>query len=624
MRCNRGMNLCKVNVYLTVLLLIARTCSAMADGDREELISDKASVKVLERELARHQHLYEAGDSPELLDVEYDRLEEQWRTMREGSESPEIQRRTVDDGSGGPIGVHLTPMLSLRKAKKPEDVESAFERMKERFGWGPSVGLVVEAKHDGVAISLVYEDGVFKQALSRGDGDHGLDWTQKALAIGGFPLILDSGESGPKLSGLMELRGEVTISRSQLAAQMATRDPDKSSQLVNPRTYAASTMQLEDLSKIQERRLSITVFAIGTSDKESSIWTREAFRAQLVDWGFAVPEAVYVAGIAGLGGVIRDFWETVKDGDQPLDGLVIKLNRFVDWEAAGWTRQGPVGAIAWKPRGPVGVTRVVAIEWEPSRHGALIPVAVLEPVEIANREVKRVHLHNRSIQASLGIQKGTRLEIELAGDTIPIVGRILSGSGATLGAEAPVACPECGEALQWIEPHLRCPGSDCRGIQWARLCWFVERMGIRGLGEGTLKQLMKEGLVDGPVALYELPLHDSLLASLVGQEAAGNICRSLEASKRLGAARWIEAIGIEGVGAAKARELERLFGSLAAVEAFWASEQAKIEKDFEEPVSRLLMSQLQHHFENPDRRLEWRRLARIQERAVNAAGLPMN
>lgn len=603
------------------MFLISLIYSASVESGEAIAISEEARLVVLERELRRQSHLYESGAQPDLLDVEYDRIEEQWRSMlgvaQTGESLPRRERGTADAIEG----THFSPMLSLRKAESPEAVESVFKRMKTRYGWDEPVGLVVEAKLDGVAISLVYEGGVFVKALSRGDGERGVDWTQKVLAIGGIPLKLRPLKGDADIPGKIEIRGEVTIGREAFDAFIASCGMDEAIKPTTARSYAASTLQMEDLKIIGERQLGITVFAMGEWMEDRRRWTREAFRDQLVEWGFTVPDALVLAGIDGLSGAIRSFWERVKDGDQPLDGLVIKLNNFSHWEAAGWTQEWPVGAIAWKPRGPVGVTRVAEVTWEPTRHGALVPVAILEPIEIAGREVRRVYLHNRSIQASLGIQTGTPLEIELAGDVIPVVGRVLRDDANETEAGAPEVCPECGGGLEWVEPHLRCMGTACSGIQLARLRWFVEKMRIRGLGDVTLKKVFETGLVDGPWALYELPKRIEVLQALTGPELAVQISRSVEASKGAPTARWIEAIGIEGVGAAKARELERMFGSLADVEASCAAGAASGKGVPEEnsPLRKLL----EDHFERPDRLAEWGRLARIQAAAFNEEGFPM-
>lgn len=584
--------------------------------------SDEAAVVTLERELKRHSNLYETGMEPELTDIEYDRLEEYWRNMRGRQNDQESLLDVGVVGEGIAKGTHFAPMLSLRKEKAPEDIEAAFKRLGVRFGWDSAVGLLIEAKLDGVAVNLVYKDGLFVRALSRGDGAVGGDWTQKVLAIGGIPMKLVGTRGGGDMAGILELRGEITIGRKAFAALAEQSEAVESEARGTPRSYAASSLQMEDLDVLSERNLAITIFAIGHSSLEKKDWTRVAFREQLIDWGFRVPEAVFVEAIDGVSGTIRRFWESVKDGDDPLDGLVIKLDSFAHWEAVGQSSEGPVGAIAWKPRGPIAVTRVTGIQWEPSRFGTLIPVANLEPVKMAGRVVQRVHLHNRSIQSSLRIEPGCELEIELAGDVIPVISRVLSDASEKANESAPGACPRCGGELEYAEPHLRCMSPACPGIQLARLCWFAEKMRIKGLGETTLRRLVEAGLVAGPCSLYELAGREEALAAVIGVDAAVRLARSVKASKSADLARWIEAIGIEGVGKAQALELERRVANLGQLEDFLA-EEAGAHAGVSGSVSSSVMRGIRAYLKDVDRRTEWHCLSHVQSEGLSEKPLRM-
>jgi DNA ligase (NAD+) len=571
-------------------------------------------VERLRTELARQNSIYESGEAPDLLDVEYDRLREVLGILEEQGTASDAEEVSPGQNVAYKQG-HLSPMLSLRKAKTAEEVEAYFVRLKQTNLFLKEPSFIIETKLDGVAINLVYEDGVFVRASSRGDGRVGVDWTKRALVVGGFPIHLKTHSDEASPAGPMEIRGEVYVGLKQLAEANWRREEAQKEGWSGARHYVAGTLQQEDLQILSESGLKIAVFALGSCSSGGMPRTRSEFRELLTEWGFDVPEALIVGEVNGLSEGIERLWETVQASDNPLDGLVIKLNSFDDWEKVGQSREGPVGAMAWKPRGPVGVAKVSLIDWQVSRFGLLIPAAVLEPLNLAGRRITRIHLHNRSVQSSLGLVAGSVVEVELAGDAIPIISRVLDKESNEEVADGPSECPVCGSSLLWSEPHLRCSSENCVGRAAARVLWFVRKMRIDELGEGRLRALGEAGLLKEPKDLYALHENAEEVARLLGEEISGRVLASIYGSRARGTSTWIEAMGIEGIGAAGAEKIADALPRLKEVESFIKGESV-VTDAANTGLDRAVLNRLRGHGASPAFLAELTLFAELQEEAL--------
>lgn len=533
-------------------------------GPMAVLISEEkkgmTSEALLRTELERHTALYESGADPELTDVEFDRLFEHLEGM-EGVGS-------AFEGAGK--GVHSTaeelhhskPMRSLKKVKSMEAAEGHFAHIFKSNGHPSS--LWVEAKLDGVAVSLIYVDGEFLRALSRGDGEAGEDWTSRVLESCDIPLLLKESHAGvEQVPQYIEIRGEIYIDSNDFTSLNRQREMVGKDTWAHPRTYVAGMLQRTERKVLQDLDLSLSVYGIGEWSGSDRPGTREDLRNQLSNWGFDTVPGVGGIELMGLTSASIEFWEDLKTSSLPLDGLVIKLNDLELWEKVGWNREGPIGAVAWKPRGPTGITRVAFVEWTVSRLGTVVPVAVLEPVEVAGREVTRVNLHNRAIVESLKVSEGTLIEVELSGDVIPILAAVLEDRAVEDARLLPQSCPSCAGVLVNKGPHLSCSNNECEERLVKRLWWFAERVNISGLGRVGTGKLFEAGLINSPQDFFYLETEVKRLAFIFGIRKAERILSSIErAAESLGTVDWLEALGLEGLGRSGSEALARCFSTL--------------------------------------------------------------
>lgn len=531
----------------------------------------RARAESLKQELARHDRLYYVLDAPEIPDAEYDRLMRELaaiEAMHPELASPDSPTRRVGGAprEGFATVRHASPMRSLDNAFGRDELAAWYERVRKGAGADPA--LVVEPKLDGLAISLIYENGVFAGGATRGDGETGEDVAANLRTIRSLPLRL---EGAP--AGRLEIRGEVYMTRADFATLNAAREAAGEPLFANPRNAAAGAVRQLDPRVTASRRLSLAAYAVGgpVPGGPDTQW-------DLLAWlrGLGLPTAGHAARCEGLDAAWTHC-ERLRGGRVALpfdtDGAVVKVDRFALWETLGATSRSPRWAVALKFPPEQVATRLLAIEVQVGRTGVLTPVAILEPVACGGVTVRHATLHNPGQVAQKDVRVGDWVVVQRAGDVIPeVVGPVLSRrTGAERPFEMPKACPACGAAAVRDEEEaaVRCPNTSCPAQLEGALLHFAgrEAMDLNGLGEKLARQLVATGLVRHAADLYRLRPGDLEGLDRMGGKSAANLLAQLERSKSVPLSRLLLALGIRHVGEATARALSRHFGTVEAIRA---------------------------------------------------------
>ncbi len=509
----------------------------------------------LRRQINYHNHRYYADAKPEISDREFDRLLEQLKKIE--ADHPELvtpdspTRRVGGEPVEGFVTVtHRAPMLSIDNTYNADDLREFDKRVRKALPRGEAVTYVVELKIDGVAISLTYEDGLFAVGATRGDGERGDDVTHNLKTIHELPLRLH-GES-PKL---FEARGEVYMTREELARINRRRAEEGEEPYANPRNLAAGTLKLLDPRVCAERRLRLFTYALGATDGVEVTSHLDALDV-LKRLGF--PVNPHVAPFATIDEVIAYVatWAT-KRNDLPYetDGMVVKVNDYAQRRRLGMTSKFPRWVVAYKFPAEQALTRLVKIELVVGKTGALTPRAHLDPpVRLAGTTVRHASLHNADYLAKKDIRVGDAVVVEKAGEIIPYIVR--SEPGARTGEEKvfawPKTCPVCGSPVKRDADgaFYRCTGPDCVGRVKRQLRAFAQRnaMDVEDLGEKLVEQLVDAGLVRSIPDLYRLKKESLVELERMGDKSAQNLLDGIEKSKGRGLARVLTGLAIPGVG----------------------------------------------------------------------------
>lgn len=576
-----------------------------------------ARAAELRAEITRHDRLYYVEARPEISDREYDQLVSELRALEAAHPdliTPDSPTRRV---GGEPIPgfvtvAHRVPMLSIDNTYDAGELREFDVRVRKQLP-GEPVRYVVEPKIDGVAISLIYERGVFTVGATRGDGERGDDVTHNLRTIAGIPLRLVTDDPPP----LLEVRGEVYMTRAELDRVNARRVADGEEPYANPRNLTAGTLKLLDPRQCAERRLSFFAYGHGATEGVS-VATHEELLALLKRFG--LPVNPHMAAFDEIDAVI-DFctrWADVRhDLPYDTDGLVIKVNSLAQRERLGVRSKSPRWVVAYKFAAEQATTRLRAIDVQVGKSGKLTPVARLDPVRLAGTTVSNATLHNAQELLRKDIRVGDLVVVEKAGEIIPYVVR--SEPDARDGSETPFrfpdACPVCGGRVEPDEGEVfyYCTNPACPAQLKERLRWFATRgaMDIEGLGEAVVDQLVETGRVKSIPDLYRLTEPDLVDLQLVGEKAsrklgaknARALLAGLDASKSRGLARLLTGLGIRHVGEHVADLLAQRFGSadalmaataddLAAVEGIGPQRARSIHAFFQSPSGRALIAEL--------------------------------
>ena len=539
-------------------------------------------IESLREQLNYHNRKYYVENSPEISDYDFDCLMR--RLMDLEAEHPQYYDplspsvRVGSDRTSEFISVaHRYPMLSLSNTYSIEELNTFIERIEQQQG---VTEFVCELKFDGTAISLTYEKGRLVRAVTRGDGTMGDDVTANVKTIRSIPLTI----SGDDVPELFEIRGEIFMPYASFDRLNSEREAAGEPLLANPRNAAAGTLKQQQSAVVAKRGLDCTLYQMAGDNLPftNHIENLEAARR----WGFKVSEHMTLCrGAKEVIEYITHWDEARKALPYPTDGVVIKVNDFALRRTLGFTAKSPRWAVAYKFKAESALTRLVSVDFQVGRTGAITPVANLEPVLLAGTTVKRASLHNAEQIAALDIRIGDMVYVEKGGEIIPkITGVELSERKSdSTPFEYITLCPECGAELVRFEGEAKhyCPNqSGCRPQILGRIIHFIRRkaMNIDGLGAETVELLFENGLIANIADLYTLRANDLALLPRLGEKSADNIISSIEASKSVPFARVLFGLGIRFVGETTAKYMASHFKSLDAIMAADSSELQEAEE----------------------------------------------
>lgn len=539
------------------------------------LSSVETRMSFLRSEIERHNRLYYLHDAPEITDAEYDAL---FRELLELEERhPDL---AIPDSPTRRVGApplekffqvpHGIPMLSLENAMTDGEIVEFDERVKRFLGipLEGEIEYVCEPKMDGLAVELVYRDGILTRGSTRGDGFVGEDVTLNLKTIKTVPLRL----STPEPPRLVEVRGEVFLPLKAFQRLNAEREEEGEPPFANPRNAAAGSLRQLD-SRITARR-PLSIFCYGPGRVEGfEFRDQQGFLAAVSGWGLPVnPQIRKVSGVDGVLGYYREMAEKRDTLDYEIDGVVVKIDSFTLQRELGEKSRSPRWAIAFKFPPRQAVTVVEEIVPQVGRTGVITPVANLRPVEVSGVMVSRATLHNWDELEKKDIRVGDTVLVERAGDVIPAVVRVLTDkrTGVEKAVPIPASCPECGsETVRFPgEVAVRCLGLSCPAQIRESIIHFASRnaMDIEGMGVRYVEQLLRLGLVKDVADLYSLTRDDFMRFERMGDKLAENLLNAIEQSKRRELSRFIFALGIRHVGEHTAKLLAEAFGSIRDLE----------------------------------------------------------
>jgi DNA ligase (NAD+) len=537
-------------------------------------VSERAQE--LREQLEHHAYRYYVLDDPEIGDDAYDRLLDELRTIER--EHPELV--TPDSPTqrvgGEPVGRlekvrHLEPMLSLGNVRSEQELRAWVERMRNHLAREGITDLeftfVVEPKIDGLAISLLYRDGVLERGATRGNGEVGEDVTHNLRTIGAIPLHVEGAPA------LLEVRGEVYMSLRDFTALNERRAEAGESTFMNPRNSAAGTIRQLDPADAAKRPLSIWVYQVGVAEGLS--FTKHS---QALDWlrehGFRVNDGIKVLG--GEDDVIAQCleWERRRSElDFEIDGVVVKVDDLELQRRLGAVGRDPRWAVAWKFAPTTAVTRLEKVMWNVGKFGDMRPYAVLEPVEVGGVTIKLATLHNEEDIVRKDLRAGEEVIVVRAGDVIPQVvspaPHVAERNDRPPLPQPPERCPFCATKTVKLPDSIftKCPNPECPARAWQLLKHFVSRgaMDIDGLGEKQVALLQDHGLVSTAADFYRLRAEQLIELEGFGELSVKNLLAAIETSKERPFARVLFALGIEEVGEVTGRNLAQRFRDIDAL-----------------------------------------------------------
>jgi DNA ligase (NAD+) len=533
-------------------------------------------IAELRKQLDHHSYRYHVLDSPEIPDVEYDRMYRELELLERDNPqliTPESPTQRVGESpiDGFVPAPHLQPMLSLDNAFAADEVHDFDRRVRERLQEDGSVLYAVEPKLDGAALSLTYERGLLTRAATRGDGTTGENVTHNARTIPSVPLKL-RGRGHP---AVMEVRGEVYMPRAGFEAfnERARKAGEKT--FANPRNAAAGSLRQLDPSMTAQRPLDMFAYGIGAIEGGPAFSSHSQVIEQLREWGLrACPDADKADGPEGC---LEYYQRIMKSRDglaYDIDGVVYKVDDLDKQARLGFLSRAPRWAIAHKFPAQEQVTEVESVEWQVGRTGAVTPVARLKPVFVGGVTVSNATLHNIDELQRKDVRVGDSVVVRRAGDVIPEVVQVLleRRSPDSPPIELPSVCPVCGSDVLRAEGEVvaRCTGGlICTAQRKEALRHFASRraLDIEGLGNKLIDQLVENQLVETPADLFNLDQEKLLTLERMAAKSASNLLDSVEQAKQTSLARFLFALGIRDVGETTAKSLSNYFGGLAPLAA---------------------------------------------------------
>ncbi len=535
-------------------------------------------LEALREKIRHHEERYYVLDDPEISDAEFDALLRELQALEQAhpdlvtSDSP-TQRVAGRPAEGFDTVEHAAPMLSLDNAYTEDEMRAFDERVRRALGTDDEqpVQYVSELKIDGLSIALTYENGRLLRGVTRGDGVRGEDVTSNVRAIRAIPLRLKG-----RPSGRLEVRGEVYLPKASFERINREREDAEEPLFANPRNAAAGTMRTLDAALVAKRALSTFVYHAVNTDPDQTpadaAATYQGMLTQLRAWRLPVESHWRVCdGVDDVLAFCAEWADTRRTLGFDTDGVVVKVSDLSQRDRLGATAKFPKWAIAFKFPAEQATTRLISIEVNVGRTGAVTPFAVLEPVQLAGTTVQMATLHNEQEVARKDIRAGDVVLVEKGGDVIPkivkpVVSQRAEGKDAPQPFVMPTTCPACATPLErpddevvWRCPNVTCPAKIRRALQH-----FAARgaMDIEGLGESLVNQLVERGLVSDFADLYTLTAETLESLDRMGKKSAANVMAQLERSKGNELWRVLFGVGIRHVGERAAQVLARRFGTL--------------------------------------------------------------
>ena len=560
--------------------------------------------------IARHDRAYHDRDEPEISDADYDVLVAENRELEVQyphlvrADSPSKRLGAAPTSSLAKV-THAKPMLSLDNAFSDEEVAEFVGRVRRFLSLPSDAGVVLtaEPKIDGLSCSLRYEDGALVMAATRGDGAVGEDVTANVRTISDIPQRLKGAPA------LLEVRGEVYMSKADFTALNERQEAAGGKIFANPRNAAAGSLRQKDPTVTAARPLRFLAHGWGELSETLGATQSEAM-AQLAKLGFPVSDLLATVGdgeaaLAQYAAIEK----TRADLPFDIDGVVYKVDRL-DWqERLGQVGRAPRWGLAHKFPAEQAETELLAIDIQVGRTGKLTPVGRLKPVGVGGVIVANVTLHNRDEIARLGLRVGDRVRIQRAGDVIPQVVENLTRVAVRASYAFPDHCPECqSEAVaEEGEVDVRCTGGlICPAQRLERLKHFVSRgaMDIDGLGEKSLAEFVGLGWLHGPADIFRLKAHRDDLVGRQGWKvkSVDNLIAAIEARKGFDPARFLFGLGVRHVGAITAKDLMKAFGTVEALQVAATGEGAQTELSSVEGVGPVVAEALVDFFHEPHNR----------------------
>ncbi|MEM9529637.1 MAG: NAD-dependent DNA ligase LigA [Pseudomonadota bacterium] len=533
----------------------------------------KEKAEALRRQLAQYSHEYHVLDQPSVPDAEYDRLLRELEALEAAHPDLITSDSPTQRVGGEPLDTfasvaHEVPMLSLGNAFADQEVEDFDQRVRQRLDRDLPVHYVAEPKLDGVALSLLYLDGVLTRGATRGDGSTGEDVTHNARTIQSVPLRL-RGDPPP----VLEVRGEVYISKADFARYNVQAEQSGVKAFVNPRNAAAGSLRQLDPKLTALRPLSFYAYASGQVTPDALPETHFAFITLLREWGFPVsPQIERVEGPQGCLAYYREIGEQRDALPYEIDGVVYKVDEYRLQRDLGFVSKAPRWALAHKFPAQEELTRVEAVDVQVGRTGAVTPVARLEPVFVGGVTVTNATLHNEDEVRRKDVRPGDTVVVRRAGDVIPeVVSVVLERRpDGTEPFEMPSLCPECGSAVRRVEGEAvsRCTGGlTCPAQRREAIIHFASRkaLDIEGLGSKLVDLLVSEELVKDPADIFHLTPEQLAALPRLAEKSAAKLVDSIAQSRATTLPRLLFGLGIREVGESTAASLARFFGSLDAL-----------------------------------------------------------
>ena len=535
--------------------------------------SVEKQIAELRATIRYHDRKYYVDAAPEISDLEYDRLMARLKELE--AKHPELvspdspTQRVGEQPVGGLSQVeHRVPMLSIENTYSLPEVREFAARAAKKLA-GETIEWVVELKVDGVAVAVVYEDGLLVRGVTRGNGRVGDDVTHNLRTMGDVPLRLEGKNPPP----VLEVRGEVYMTNSDLVKLNQEQAKKDEPPYANTRNCVAGAVRLLDPRIAAKRRLRFFCHGVGYVEGVDAK-THMDFLAAL--GGYGLPTTPMVECFGSIDAALdhcESLIERLHELDFEIDGLVLKINDFGQRERLGATTKSPRWVVAYKFEKYEATTKLNDIRVQVGKTGAITPVADLEPVELAGTVVSRASLHNADEIERKDVRIGDVVVVEKAGKIIPHIVRVEKHlrEGHPRKFHFPESCPECGAAVVKDEGgvYIRCPNPKCPAQLKERLRYFASRnaMDIEGLGDKLVDQLVAEGLVQGYGDLYRLSQDDLMKLERMGRRSSEKLLEGIAASKNRGLARLLNALAIRHVGVRLATVLAGHFGSMEALEA---------------------------------------------------------